>query len=107
MFASLFRIFSYVILAGGLLIAIVDAIRSVALGSMQMTSLGKTLETYVPSMAAWLATVEKSLADTQISSWPLSNVIIYITSIPVALLAAGLFLLIYEVASRKRTPRHF
>jgi hypothetical protein len=107
MFATLFRLISWFVLAGGVIIAIVDATRSVAANSLQLTRLDETLAAYVPSVAGWLETTKSDLSDTQIAGWPLSNVIDYVNAIPVALLAAGLFLLIYGLASRNRAPRHF
>lgn len=107
MFATLFRLISWLILACGVIVAIVDATRSVAANDLQLTSLGQTLETYLPSAAAWLAAVKTSLAGIIISNWSLSNVIDYVNAIPLALLAAALFLLIYGLASRNRAPRHF
>jgi hypothetical protein len=107
MFSALFRIVSWLILAYGVIIAVVDATRSVAANSLQLTSLGETLETYWPVMAENFASWRVTLAGKSIGSWSLSNVIDYLNAIPVALLAAGLFLLIYGLASRKRAPRHF
>jgi hypothetical protein len=107
MFATLFRLFGYILLAGGVIVAIVDATRSVAANALQFTSLGETLQAYAPGMANWLIGAKESLNGAEISNWPLSNVIDYINAVPVAPLAAGLFLLIYGVASRNRAPRHF
>jgi hypothetical protein len=107
MFATLFRLISWLILTGGVIVAIVDATRSVAANTLQLTGLGETLEAYMPSAAAWLAAAKTGLAGAKISNWPLSNVIDMINAIPLALLAAGLFLLIYALASRNRATRHF
>ena len=107
MFATLFRLIGWLILAGGVIVAIVDATRSVAANSLQLTGLGETVETYMPSLAAWLEAAKTRLADYNISNWPLSNVIDYVNAVPLALLAAALFLLIYGLASRSRAPRHF
>ena len=87
--------------------AIVDATRSVAAKSLQLTGLGETLEVYAPSLAASLESAKTALSTYVLGGWPLSNVIDYVNEIPLALLAAGLFLLIYALASRNRATRHF
>ena len=107
MFATLFRLISYVILAGGLIVAVVDATRSVAANALQWTDLGTSLQLYVPSWAEKLNAAKTQLTGTQILGWPLANSIDVINQIPLALLAAALFLLIYSVASRNCAPRHF
>lgn len=107
MFSTLFRIISWLILAIGMIVAIVDATRSVAANSVQLTGLGTALETYLPSMAEWFVAIRTSLEGKTIGGWPLGNVIDLINSIPLALLAAGLFILIYGLASRNREKRHF
>ena len=107
MFSAVFRIFGWLILAGGVIIAITDATRSVAGKSLQPTGLGETLDAYFPAMAQKLAAWQTGLAGASIGGWPLANVIDIVKAIPVALLAAGLFLLIYTLASRKRETRHF
>lgn len=107
MFATLFRLISWFVLAGGVIVAVVDATRSVTANSLQWTTLGETLGVNMPSVALWLEAMRASLAGFNISGWSFSNVIDYLNAIPLALLAAGLFLLIYGVASRKRAPRHF
>jgi hypothetical protein len=107
MFSTLFRLFSWLILAGGVIVAVVDATRSVAAGTAQLTPLGAVLETYLPTWALWLEAKKADLANTKISQWAVSNVIDYLNAIPVALLAAVLFLLIYGAASRNRGARHF
>ena len=107
MFAMLFRLFSYFILAGGIIVGIVDATRSVAANSLQLTSLGSTLESYVPSLAEWLAGAKAGLAAQDVAGWSPANVIDYVNAIPLAPLAAVLFLIIYSLASRNRAPRHF
>jgi H+/gluconate symporter-like permease len=107
MFSALFRIFSWLILAGGMIIAIVDATRSVASNALQLTSLGETLETYAPSIAIWLEAKRAVWETTSASTRPLVNVIDFVNAIPVALLAAVLFVIIYALASRNREKRHF
>jgi hypothetical protein len=107
MFSGLFRIFSWLILAGGVIVAIVDATRSVAANSLRLTSLGETLENYAPAIAVWMEAKRAVWETTNISTWPLSNVIDFVNAIPVTLLAAALFLLIYALASRNRETRHF
>ena len=107
MFSTLLRAISWIILAGGVIIAVVDATRSVASGRLQLTDIGVMLETYVPAWAEKLDDARMALAGSQIGSWQLSGAIDYLSAIPVALLAAGLFLLMYGLASRKRDQPHF
>jgi hypothetical protein len=107
MFRALLRLFGWFVLAGGVIVAIADATRSVAANRLELTGLGEVLEAYAPSWAAWLSSTKDSLLDVTISNWPLSNVIDLINAIPVALLAAVLFVLIYALGSRKRETRHF
>ncbi|MGL4406028.1 MAG: hypothetical protein ACRCT6_09730 [Notoacmeibacter sp.] len=107
MFSTLFRLFGWLVLAGGVIVAIVDATKSVAANSLQLTRLGETLQFYSPTWAGSLAAIQENLVNMKILNWPLSNVIDYLNAIPVALLAAGLFLLIYGLASRNQTARHF
>lgn len=87
--------------------AIVDATRSIAAQSLQLTRLGEWLETYAPTWAKGLNAFQLDLIDRKVAGWPLSKVIDYFNAIPVALLAAALFLLMYTLASRNRAPRHF
>jgi hypothetical protein len=107
MISGLFRVLSWLILAGGVVLAVVDATRSVAANSLQLTGLGKVFETYWPALTGRLLTVKDHLAGKSLGGWPLANVIDFINSVPVSLLAAGLFLLIYGLASRNRETRHF
>ena len=107
MFSTLLRLLSWLILAGGVIVGIVDATRSVAANSLQLTHLGGMLEVYVPSVAVWIEGHRAGLEASKISNWSPANVIDYVNSIPVTLLAAGLFLLIYTFASRNRETRHF
>ena len=107
MFATLFRLISYVILAGGLIVAIVDATRSVAANALEWTDLGSTLQIYLPSWAEKLETAKTQLSGSQIFGWSPAGIIDVIKQIPLALLAAVVFLIIYSLASRNRAPRHF
>ena len=107
MFSTLFRIISWLILAGGVIVAIVDATRSVAAKSLQLSGLGETFEFYWPTMAEKLQAWQLGLAEKSIGGSSLVNVIEYVKTIPITLLAACLFLLIYSLASRNRETRHF
>ena len=55
MISFIFRAFAWFILAGGVIIAIVDATRSVAAQQLQLTRVGETLATYMPRLADRLA----------------------------------------------------
>ena len=82
MFATLFRLISYVVLAGGLIIAIVDATRSVAANALEWTDLGSTLQIYLPSWADKLDAAKTQLSGSQIFGWSLAGIIDVINQIP-------------------------
>jgi hypothetical protein len=107
MISNLLRQSSYFILACGIVIGIVDATRSVATNVIQLTSLGPMLEEYMPFLANGLVAAKKILSLFIISGWNAGRLVDYINAIPVALLAAALFLLFYGVASRNREDPHF
>ena len=107
MISFIFRAFAWFILAGGVIIAIVVATRSVAAQQLQLTRVGETLATYMPRLADRLAKAKLDLITEKTNDGPLANVIDLFNSIPVALLAAVLFLLIYALASRNKEMRRF
>jgi hypothetical protein len=97
MIRPLLTLISYLILAAGMIVAVVDATRSVALGALDLTDLRDGLAPLGAEsgmVAGWLA------ADRE-------SVTAIVLSVPVAALAAALFVIIYGLATRKRAPRHF
>jgi hypothetical protein len=86
------RFAAYLVLAAGVLLAVVDATRSVALGALTMSRLGDLIDH--PGAAVEMAA-------------PQDNVIALLLQTPLAPLAALLFVAIYALASRRRAPRHF
>ena len=90
-----------------MIIGIVDATRSVAANALRLTSVGEMLENYMPELAVWMEARRAIWDTTGTSTKPLANVIDYVNAVPVALLAAILFVIIYGLASRNREKRHF
>lgn len=90
---ALFRLIAYLVLAGGVITAVVDATRSVALSTPAFTQL-RDLVAMVAPEAGLLGAARESVTGMALS-------------VPVAALAAALFVLIYGLASRGSAPRHF
>lgn len=107
MFSFIFRALAWFILAGGVIIAVVDATRSVAAKQLELTRVGETIAAYMPKLAEKLAKAKLDLITEKTNDGPLANVIDFLNSIPVALLAAVLFLLIYALASRNSDTRYY
>jgi hypothetical protein len=99
---ALFRFVAYLILAGGVVMAVVDAIRSIANSKVEWTQLRQALALVAPEngfseggfMAMLLAAARDTVTGIALSA-------------PVSALAAVLFVLIYALAARKRPQRHF
>jgi hypothetical protein len=89
----LLRLAAYLILAAGVIVAVVDATRSVALSALSTTTLADALRRLDPA---------SPLADAAPGS-----ITAYVMAAPVAALAAIAFVVLYMLASRGRTPRHF
>jgi hypothetical protein len=107
MITIILRQASFIILASGVIVGIVDATRSVATNVVQMTMLGPVLEDYTPALANGLASTKKILSLFAIGGWNLGRLVDYINAVPMSLLAVLVFLLFYGVASRNREEPHF
>jgi hypothetical protein len=89
----LLRLLAYLILAGGVIVAVVDATRSVALSALSYTTLGDAAAGLAP--ASPLAAADRE------------SVTGLVMAAPLAAVAALLFIALYALAGRGRRPRHF
>ena len=98
MFRAVFIIVSYLCLAGGFVVAVMDGTRSLGMGSLFLTSTGEFVQSRLPNLPVTLFRLHPLLWD------PVGQ---QIMRLPMCLFLGGLGLLILIIASRKPERRGF